>query len=711
MRIRDFDKLLGLGLALPFVAVGLAGCGSSDEGAGAPGKPDETGAPEDKLLNGKADAWNTRNNPDGLRVEMKKKLTELHGAGLNERLEAEPDNASWPDTYWPTYRDSVNSRWQTTGDFARDLSPIEKYDAAFNGWDPSSVSGLRPFDAGNCDPSSWDDGYYDKIGPAAKYVSDHKGNADTREAAKAGKLEFNSCRARSDSECMQGCEDADNQTYCEKQCHRGGVETWWGLCHAWAPAAILEKEPLHAVTYNGVTFDIADMKALYSVIYDRSSSALIGGRCNDFEVDRDETTGRITNDGCRDLNAGSFHVSMVNLIGLQRRGFVEDRTYDFEVWNQPVKGYKIHSMDEISVEAAHEKLNVDPANPTDCVADADPAAGEYCYNKDADTLYKVEATLHWITESHAENFPTGADNLDRYSRTDRYTYILEVKDGEVVGGEWFGASITNHPDFIWLPFRARGGNPHVSIEKVRMLGRLSQTAPDAGGDAPTEDVISGASADTPIAIPDNTPAGINSVITIGDGAEVTSAKVDVDVTHTYIGDLVITLTSPSGQSFKLHNKEGGSQDDLKKTYTVEDIQGAINGAWTLNVADTYKRDTGSLNAWKMDFVVGGGEAPNATTDTFSGAGGDVPDNNATGVRFDLDVPHTYISDLEITLSKDGVSKAVHNREGGSDDNINRTYNLDEFSGQEMSGRWTLHVKDLAQLDVGKVKAWSLKITH
>ena len=97
-----------------------------------------------------------------------------------------------------------------------------------------------------------------------------------------------------------------------------------------------------------------------------------------------------------------------------------------------------------------------------------------------------------------------------------------------------------------------------------------------------------------------------------------------------------------------------------------------------------------------------------------------------GVRLDLDVPtsgsisklsltlgvtHTYISDLEITLSKDGVSKAVHNREGGSDDNINRTYNLDEFSGQEMSGRWTLHVKDLARLDTGKVKAWSLKITH
>ena len=81
-------------------------------------------------------------------------------------------------------------------------------------------------------------------------------------------------------------------------------------------------------------------------------ATIIGGRCNEFKVDRDETTGRITNSECRDLNAGAFHVAMTNLLGLQGRGFVEDRTFDYEVWNQPVKSYEVHTMEEISIEGS-----------------------------------------------------------------------------------------------------------------------------------------------------------------------------------------------------------------------------------------------------------------------------------------------------------------------------------------------------------------------
>ena len=91
------------------------------------------------------------------------------------------------------------------------------------------------------------------------------------------------------------------------------------------------REPLYPVTipteYGDITFEVGDIKALFSIAYDRTQAALIGGRCNDFEVKRDEKTGRIINENCRDLNAGAFHVSMTNLLGIQRRGFVEDRTF------------------------------------------------------------------------------------------------------------------------------------------------------------------------------------------------------------------------------------------------------------------------------------------------------------------------------------------------------------------------------------------------
>jgi subtilisin-like proprotein convertase family protein len=710
--------LLLMGLAL--IASGCAGSGNDVEGFSA-GKPDDTGSVQDKLADGKADAWNTRNNPDGLRVEMTKTLADLP-------INGETENAAWPDTYWPTYKDSVNARWQRTSDYLEDLSPAEKYDVAFNGWDPESVRNLRPFDGSNCAADSFDPTYYENLGPAAKFVSDNKGNKDTRTAILNGELD-DRCNAKPEGDCIKACEGRDNQSRCENRCDRGGVETWWGLCHAWAPAAILEKEPLHPVTipteYGEVTFQVGDMKALHAVIYDRSRAALIGGRCNEFEVERDETTGRITSSQCRDLNAGAFHVSMTNLIGIQKRGFVEDRTFDYEVWNQPVKGYDSSAPEEITTAEAHELLGVNIENPTDCISSANLANGDYCYNTDIDTLYKVSTTLHWITESHASVIAEGHENLARYSRTDRYTYILEVKDGEIVGGEWYGASQNDHPDFIWLPFRAGSGNQFVEIEKVKMLGRMSQTAPGATT-GPTEDIITATSGDVNIAIPDKDPAGISSVINVGDGVNVNVAKVDVDITHSYIGDLIVTLEGPSGQSFELQRKQGGSQDDIKKTFTIENV-GAINGAWTLKVSDHYSRDVGTLNSWKLNFLVGGEENPNSAVSSFdSTIVADIPDSDSGGVSSYIDVDangsikglqvsvnitHTYVGDLQVTLKKGGVTKVLHNREGGSDDNLNKTYNVDEFNGQEASGRWYLNVSDNAGQDIGTRDGWSIKITH
>ena len=82
------------------------------------------------------------------------------------------------------------------------------------------------------------------------------------------------CDAKEDSKCVTDCgEEPEDETElvhfrrCVSRCDRGGVETWWGLCHAWAPAAILEKKPLHAVTmptqYGDITFEVGDIKASF----------------------------------------------------------------------------------------------------------------------------------------------------------------------------------------------------------------------------------------------------------------------------------------------------------------------------------------------------------------------------------------------------------------------------------------------------------------
>lgn len=109
-----------------------------------------------------------------------------------------------------------------------------------------------------------------------------------------------------------------------------------------------------------------------------------------------------------------------------------------------------------------------------------------------------------------------------------------------------------------------------------------------------------ASADTPIAIPDSKPAGITSSITVEEEGVINSADVDVDITHTYIGDLVVKLECPTGEVITLHKREGGSADDLKKTYAIEGCNGkSAKGTWKLQVSDLLSSYKGTLNHWKL----------------------------------------------------------------------------------------------------------------
>ena len=75
-----------------------------------PGKPESDG----KLVDGKSEAWNSTNNPSRFQINFEYKLDALPKTGAAERT-------PWPDTYWPTYMDSTNDRWQG----ASTLSPLK----------------------------------------------------------------------------------------------------------------------------------------------------------------------------------------------------------------------------------------------------------------------------------------------------------------------------------------------------------------------------------------------------------------------------------------------------------------------------------------------------------------------------------------------------------------------------------------------------------
>lgn len=105
----------------------------------------------------------------------------------------------------------------------------------------------------------------------------------------------------------------------------------------------------------------------------------------------------------------------------------------------------------------------------------------------------------------------------------------------------------------------------------------------------------------PIAIPDSNTIGITSSQSITQSGTITGAKVSLDITHTYRGDLVVTLISPAGTSIILHNRVGGSTDNLNiADLAVAEVVGqSATGTWQLVVADQAGGDIGSLEAWSL----------------------------------------------------------------------------------------------------------------
>ncbi|MEU9704968.1 M28 family metallopeptidase [Streptomyces sp. NPDC047981] len=105
-----------------------------------------------------------------------------------------------------------------------------------------------------------------------------------------------------------------------------------------------------------------------------------------------------------------------------------------------------------------------------------------------------------------------------------------------------------------------------------------------------------------VSIPDNGAAVTSTVNVTGITGNAPSAlKVDVNIVHTYRGDLVVDLLAPDGSVYNLHNQSGGSADNLVATYTVNASSEVANGAWKLRVQDRAAQDTGYINSVKLTF--------------------------------------------------------------------------------------------------------------
>ncbi|MGW6934242.1 S8 family peptidase [Lentzea sp. NPDC054927] len=104
---------------------------------------------------------------------------------------------------------------------------------------------------------------------------------------------------------------------------------------------------------------------------------------------------------------------------------------------------------------------------------------------------------------------------------------------------------------------------------------------------------------TDVAIPDNSTVTSSITFSGCTGTASASSQVEVHIKHTYKGDLIVNLVAPDGSLYLLHNRAGGSADNIDQTFTVNLSSETRNGTWKLQVRDAATADVGTIDTWSL----------------------------------------------------------------------------------------------------------------
>ncbi len=228
------------------------------------------------------------------------------------------------------------------------------------------------------------------------------------------------------------------------------------------------------------------------------------------------------------------------------------------------------------------------------------------------------------------------------------------------------------------------------------------------------------SVDTPVALPDRYISESN--LDFAPNLIISDVDVLLDITHTIISELHVSLISPDGTVVQLFGGIGGRENRLDGTILDDSAATAIadgsapftgsyvpdgslsdligeraRGRWVLQIKDDEDGDTGTLSVWALRIqgepIEGEGEGEGIGEETCLRTdyeSGDlslaIPDReerrstmvvNSIGrlddVNVSLDVSHTWVSELQVQLlSPDGTNIDLFSNVGGDGDNFTDT---------------------------------------
>ncbi len=243
----------------------------------------------------------------------------------------------------------------------------------------------------------------------------------------------------------------------------------------------------------------------------------------------------------------------------------------------------------------------------------DPASGQivfYSFNYAAAGAGRAELLENTVTyllaqESLPEGSMSGTALLAGESNHSGIDISISPGGGATVTGEDGGWIIDGLYDGTYTVSASKDGWGSSVVEGVE----IASGSHASGVDFVLTPVTVYEYCEAPeLPIPDSNPAGVYDYLSFPDDATVSEVEVYLNLTHTYVGDLIVELTSPEGTVVRLHNRSGGSADDLVGWYPTEltvtgpgsldDFIGEnAMGDWEIWVSDNAGADVGTLHTW------------------------------------------------------------------------------------------------------------------
>ena len=443
--------------------------------------------------------------------------------GQNQGLDsARPNFQPWSSSYWPDILGGITNHYRVHSQFGNEFLFLLRYPVARNSLmnDESTVcTKWSTFNETDLNNKLSATEKYDLLLGDTNFSFTKAVQAEIDFRANYRKTSVLNNGTEVDPNTMEGDNNTDNSDFADVQGTYAAYDDqiayhywkkagdslayWFGICDGWSPAAVTLPRPAHSVTVTGklgqqITFYPDDLKALGDYLFARTNNDYMttmnyqfaGRPCGtngdpDTDSDTDPNPGRVKDFRCNDVDAGVWHLALLNRIGKDKMGFVFEIDNNKKINNHPVANYSLKYFNPITgKEGSLADSVVLRSLVKDSYANRRNTAGT--------KLVGVKSDFHYLNYQWPESHHDPKWNNDSPAEDDvkslEYVYDLELDDaGNVLGGEWGDRSkestidgpngtkivkskYSAQPDFIWMA--APQNLPHSEMSAFTTMGQV-----------------------------------------------------------------------------------------------------------------------------------------------------------------------------------------------------------------------------------------------